>query len=297
MKTKITIGLATLIPLTLINSASAALVAGFDQRYVGSGFGATSAGTWDDAVGSADAVANIPASFTATTTPNGSDAVANSTAASFLNFTRANSLGGTTGMLTIQAVIRIDGTVDDRSGPFALAQTSGWGGLYMGAQTDGVNNIRAGNIGNSGNNTTVLRIDNGGSAVTTGTWGIYTLVVDGTQNTNPQLTASFALLSDLSNVFSLTTSSTALATGTNLGLGTGGVLFGGERGTTDANNTTGGWNGAIADLVVYDSALNSSQISANNAEFKTLYQVPEPSSALLIGLGALGLLMRRRRTA
>jgi hypothetical protein len=286
MKTKTTLGLATLVPLTLIHTASAAIIAGFDQRYAASDYGATTAGVWDDSAGSANATA--VGTFGTTTTANGSIAIVNTGAGEQMNFTGGASLGGSG--FTIQAVIRIDDNADRRQGPLGLDQSAGWGGLFMGARSNGNVETRAGTQ-TSGSNAGLLST-NTTPTITPGTWGILTMIAD--TSLGSPLTYSFDLLSDGSNVFTYTDAGNG-TTNAIAGIGTAGRLFGGETGSGEPD--TDAWLGAIADLVIYDTVLTSGQLAANKAEFTTLYQVPEPSSALLLGLGGLGLILRRRRNA
>ncbi|MGJ8641051.1 MAG: LamG-like jellyroll fold domain-containing protein [Opitutaceae bacterium] len=256
-----------LVPTFLI-PGFADLVPGFDQRYASGDY---IGGVWADSGGSADATASDVGAFIATTTPNGAAAIENFTDGAVMDFDRASALGSA-GSATVQTVIRIDASDDDRKGPFALDQANGWSGLYMGANADGSNSIRGGNVGDTGGAGTSLNTS-GGASVAAGTWGVYTLVIDGTQNSNPQLSATFQLLSDLSTVFSVDYTNGDDATAATLGLGTSGVLYGGERG--GGASATSGWEGAIADLVVYDSALNQVDLNANLLEFQSLYQEEE----------------------
>ena len=55
------------------------------------------------------------------------------------------------------------------------------------------------------------------------------------------------------------------------------------------------WSGSMANVLIYDRALTSSQVS----QLYSLQSVPEPSTYALFGLGAIGLLMvmRRKKTA
>lgn len=52
-------------------------------------------------------------------------------------------------------------------------------------------------------------------------------------------------------------------------------------------------NGYIAEVRIYDTAMTDAQIATVNAELTATY-IPEPSVALLGGLGLIGLLLRRR---
>ncbi|MGJ8638576.1 MAG: LamG-like jellyroll fold domain-containing protein [Opitutaceae bacterium] len=248
--------------------AAGDLVAGFDQRYIGATYGA---GSWPDSAGTANGTATNAEGFTLTTTPNGAAAVANATSGltngNVISFTRTSELGAA-GQLTIQSVIRIDDTTDDRSGPYALNQTSGWGGLYAGANADGGNALRGGNVGNTGTNGTTIN-GSGGAAVAAGTWGVYTVTIDSTVAT-PQMTATFTDLNTGVELFTNVVDSGSVGTGT-LGFSNDGVLFGGEQG--GGASATNGWGGAIADVVVYNSLLTPANLAANFGEFQELYGV------------------------
>ncbi|MGJ8641053.1 MAG: PEP-CTERM sorting domain-containing protein [Opitutaceae bacterium] len=282
-----------LVGVFAATAASAQLATGFDQRYVADDYTIGTA-TWTADTG-VDATTTAAADFVATLTPNGSAAVSNTNVGgdnSVFSFTRGSELGSA-GQLTVQSVIRIDTSGDNRSGPYALNQTSGWGGLYAGANVDGSNDSRGGNIGNTGTNTTVI---NGasGSAVTAGTWGVYTVTVDSTV-ASPQMTVTFTDLLTGIDLFTDTINNGTIGAGT-LGLSNDGVLFGGEQG--GGADATNGWGGAIADVVVYNSLLSGAAITSNISEFQDLYQVPEPSSyALLAGMFGLAAVMVRRRKA
>jgi hypothetical protein len=181
-----------------------------------------------------------------------------------MSFTRSSALS-TTGF-TIQAVIRLDtGNTDSRQGPFSLAD-GGWGGVYMGARPGATSKVRAGNIGSLGKNYQLEgEADN---SLSTNVWGIYTLTVDPMVTT--QMVARFDFLEDGSNGFIITDS--VVATNQTVGrIGTAGGLFSGERGALDQSAN---WQGAIADLVVYNRVLDNSEIAANQTAFQTIYQDP-----------------------
>jgi hypothetical protein len=276
--------------LLVAGAAQASLVTGASQRYAGSDYNFTS-GVWDDTgTQNADATTTTTAAFTSTTTASGATAVQNSTAGAVIDFARTAALGSTTGQATIQAVIRMDGNLEDRSGPIGISQDNGWSGLYMGANLDGSNAIRGGNVGNTGSGNDALNTSGGASV--TSDWGVYTLVVDASQNTGPQLTATFAYLTDLdTDVFTVTYSSANNSTAATIGLGLEGALFSGEYN----QEPTEGWNGAIADIVIYDSALSSTDLETNKTEFYNTYQIPEPATLGLIAAFGGGLLFVRRR--
>jgi hypothetical protein len=288
MKRTMMVGAAALL---VAGTANAALITGASQRYVAGDFNGT---TWTD-TGSQGADATASGTFNATTV-NGLSIVENSTFGSVMDFTRTAALGSTTGQATIQAVIRIDGNHSDpssRSGPIGIAQANGWSGLYMGANIDGANAIRGGNVGNTGTKNDALNTSFNGATIEAGTWGVYTLVVDASQNTGPQLTVTFADISDLeTDIWSHTYSSVNNNTATTLGLGLNGALFSGEYNQGPAE----GWLGAIADIVIYDSALSTADLATNAAEFNTLYgAIPEPATLGLIAAFGGGLLFVRRR--
>jgi len=248
--------------------AHADIVENFDQRYEGANY---NNGVWLDSVSSnQNATAVNESNFTIVNTPNGAQAVANtgSLDSAVMNFTRNSSLNGAG--FTIQAVIRLDddgssSTTDGgyRQGPFAIAESGGFSGIFMGAYANNTSSLRSGNVNGSSPNSML-----NGTATNTlsvGTWGIYTLVTE--TGENPQMTASFVRLDDLSNAFTIT--DTTNQTGNIISLSTSGRLFGGEMG--GALSATDNWVGAIADIIVYDSALDTSDINANLIELQNLY--------------------------
>jgi hypothetical protein len=266
--------------LMVAGAANAALVSGASQRYVGGDFDGT---TWTD-TGTQGANATANGTFNAITV-NGVAAVENTGAGVQMDFTRSTSLNGAG--FTIQTVIRIDdGNTDRRQGPVAMAD-GGWGGVFMGARTeaDGNINLRAGNQ-DSGSGS-VLAIDDTMTGVTGGTWGIYTLLVSGADN--PSMTATLTSI-DGTVLFSATDDN---GYSTDIGkINAAGGLFCGEYGQADADS----WLGAIADVVVYDSALSAVDLATNAAEFQTLYAaIPEPATMGLVGVVGAGLLFVRRR--
>ncbi|MDF7799064.1 hypothetical protein P4C99_06290 [Pontiellaceae bacterium B1224] len=245
------------------------IVEGYDQRYNAYDF---ADGVWTDSVSVAqNATAVNPFDFSVTNTPNGRPCVVNLGSngdGTAMNFTRTSPVA--TNGFTIQAVIRIDEDLaqDSRRGPYACDEATGWSGLYMGAQVAGTSQIRAGNLGNSGSGTYVLA----GSANNTldaGTWGIYTLVVNPASGDN-QMVATFDLLEDGSTAFTITgdVPSTTNWVG---GISASGRLFGGDMGG-GADAATDNWMGAIADLVVYNRPLDSTELETNEDAFLSLYQ-------------------------
>ena len=252
----IKIGLATSLFAAPIQ---AALTSGIDQRYQGDDFN-VGTGVWSDGVGGADATAD--GAFGTTTTPNGSTAVINSGAGTQMDFTGGLNLNVTG--FTIQAVIQIADNTDRRQGPFGLDQSAGWGGLYAGARSNGNVESRAGTQ-TAGSNAGLLSAS-GTPAVAAGTWGILTLALDTSSATSP-LSYSFDLLSDGSNVWSFTDVGNGTTDPTDA-IGTSGRLFGGETG--GAEGDTDDWQGAIADLIIYDSVLTAAELDANKAEFQSL---------------------------
>lgn len=273
--------------ISAITSANAAIVAGASQRYQANDYNGT---TWTN-TGAIGAAANATAvgTFTSISTPGGATAIANTGAGEQMNFSDGSSLNSTG--FTIQAVIQIQDNDDNRQSPLGFDQSASWGGIFMGARSNGNLQARAGTQ-TSGSNTGLLSTTSTPSpAIAAGTWGILTLAID-TSNLTTPFTYSFNLLSDGSSVFSFTDVGDGTANAT-AGIGTAGRLFGGETGV--AEPTTDAWLGAIADLVIYQSVLTPAQITENNAEFTNLYAVPEPSTYALAGLGLVGLASRRRR--
>jgi hypothetical protein len=278
MKKSIMMGAAALM---VAGAASAALVGGYDQRLQADDYN-TDTGEWADSV-SATQNATASGSFGTTTTPGGSTAVVNTGSGTSMSFTRDNAVAGQG--YTVQAVIRVDAIgTDNRQGPYALGD-GGWSGLYMGASAGGAVNIRGGNQGSGG--TDALRIENQTMDVSAGTWGVYTLIFDATATDT--ITATFDLLSDGSTAFSAVEQN-GLSTDVS-GILNNGLLFAGEVGQADAT----GWLGAIADVVVYNSALSTADLAQNKTEFYNVYQIPEPATLGLLGFVGVGLLFIRRR--
>lgn len=101
-------------------------------------------------------------------------------------------------------------------------------------------------------------------------------------------------LSILNGTTTLYVDGVAVSTSGALGTATTGALtqlyFG--RGADFNSPTARGWNGSIADAQLYDQALTSGELATLFANPGTV--VPEPATAVLGGLGLLGLLRRRR---
>ncbi|MGJ8653616.1 MAG: hypothetical protein ACSHX8_10120 [Opitutaceae bacterium] len=283
--------------MIVATSACAQLTPGFDQRYKATDYTIGST-TWTDSVGTADATTTNAKGFSATTTPNGTAAVANMTSGAvdgdIFTFTRTSELGSR-GQLTVQSVIRIDANLDDRSGPYALDQTKGWSGLFAGANANGSHSFRGGNVGNTNANDGGVLGGSGDAVVPAGTWGIFTVIVDASV-ASPQMTVSFADLATGNTLFSNTAESSEVGLRT-LGLSNKGVLFGGEQGHGAAD--TNGWGGAIADVIVYNTALSNRELAGNQYYFTSTYRsIPEARAcALLAGLVCFGALIIRRRYA
>jgi hypothetical protein len=69
----------------------------------------------------------------------------------------------------------------------------------------------------------------------------------------------------------------------------------------DGANTLRGWDGTIDDVRVYTSTLDDGgvaigQAALDGSQIHELFNIPEPSSMVLLGLGGLMLLRRRRAT-
>ena len=98
--------------------------------------------------------------------------------------------------------------------------------------------------------------------MTDGTWGVYTL----TSSPSAGLSASFVSGDGATTYLSFSDP----ATGTEIiNLGTAGALFGGEQ--NNARLDTDNWQGAIADVVVYNRVFSPAEITANTAAFNALY--------------------------
>ena len=271
---KITFITGSLMGALALASTSANVVPGYSQRYEAATLSGTTLANGEIFADSVDEGADGKAigSFDLTqTTPNGSQAITNTGEGKSIDFSRNIAI---LGAYTIQIVVRVDsGNVDGRQGPIGFAENAGYGGVFAGINADEYSNNRAvGSIVRGGN---LGGIDKPGmlEAKTTrtfesGTWGIYTIVVDPTADN--QLTATFDRLSDGSNIFTLTRS---LSGNTNdvTSIAITGRLFGGEMGASAADRTDE-FRGAIADIVIYDSALDTNDLETNKAAFISLFQ-------------------------
>ncbi len=131
--------------------------------------------------------------------------------------------------------------------------------------------------------------NNGGTALSNGTWYHVAIVYDGT-------TIDFDP-TDGTGVFAYINGTIVSSVGGNQNL-EGDVFNTSNTALQIGNSSTNnrGFNGKIDDVQVYNSALTASEIAAIYSSPGTV--IPEPSTAaLLLALGALGLIARRRRRA
>jgi len=254
------------------------LVAGFDQRYIGSTYNLAT-GALIDASGNGQTASAVGGNFSFTTTPNGATALQNNDAGGDtgerLQFTRNNVLGGSNGF-TIQAVFAGNETPggDGATGVIGLSETAGFSGLFLGGQPGSIE-VRGGNVDNQGNSQgSFLNDGNVNNSAANGQFAIYTVVVDPDASSGNVMTAT---ITDplTGNVLA----STAVGNpGTAIqGIGNIGALFAGEVGFPGgAFNSQDNFQGAIADVVVYNLALSPAAIAQNNEFFNEAYFGGEP---------------------
>lgn len=274
------------------------LVPRFDQRYIGADYDVAT-GTLPDASGNGQTAiaqtdtvgvnATPGGSFSFVTTPSGATALQNLDAflvdggvnvgdtGERLQFTRVDQLGGTNGF-TIQAVfagVSSSDTPDGSTGVFSLGENDGFSGVFLGGQPGSVE-IRGGNVDNQGNIPGAFLNDGAvPNAAFNGVFAIYTLVVDPTASAGNVLTATI-----VDPASEAVLASTALGDpGTAIeGIGNVGGLF---TGSVDGNafGDQDNFQGAIAEVVVYNYALSPGELDRNNAYFYGAY-FEEPSVLL-----------------
>ena len=129
-----------------------------------------------------------------------------------------------------------------------------------------------------------------------GEFAIYTLTVD------PQATNVFTatIVNPLTGQTLLSSTLQSNQGASIGGIGNVGALFAGEvgvpGGATNSFDAFDNFQGAIADLVVYNEALDADELAQNVNFFTTTFfvAVPEPSSVTLL-VGLLGAFCLRRR--
>lgn len=289
---------AALVAVSTPGAAMADLVAGYSQSYYDAAttYNGTT-GVWTNT--GSDTAANATAAntsyFSLTTTPNGQSALANSSQLTdaLLSFTRTAALGGNG--FTMMGVTRCDYSVSngDGKGPIAFGEADGYsgsGGASFTYTQEGKSMFATGGNSGSGRISTGSTWFNWGGDYGGG-WYAWSVTVDRTSTIHWQL-------------FDLATGGLAWekdggATSDNIvGIDESGVLFGKVDGT-------GGWKGAIADVLVYNSVLSSDDVDANVDYFVASYYttggdpgvrggggstIPEPGTVVLLATGLLGLL-------
>ena len=264
------------------------LVLDFDQRYLGADYDEAT-GTLPDASGNGQTAtaqtdtvgvnATPGGSFSFITTPSGATALQNidvlvdgenvGDTGERLEFTRVNQLGGINGF-TIQAVFAgagSSGIPDGSTGVFSLGGNGEFSGVFLGGQPGSVE-IRGGNVDNQGNTPGAFLNDDGvPNTAFNGVFAIYTMVVDPTASAGNVLTATI-----VDPAQEVVLASTALGDpGMSIeGIGNVGGLFTGE---VDGNafGAQDNFQGAIAEVVVYNYALSPEELDQNNTYFYETY--------------------------
>ena len=113
-----------------------------------------------------------------------------------------------------------------------------------------------------------------------GTWQLFTLSL-----------GSATLGDDVFTVTDGVTSDSFVAVTDNSGHDMTGLTVGGRTASPSASNR---FNGLIAEILVYDSNLSAGDIAAVESYLASKYLIPEPSTVVLLGIGMLGLVIRRR---
>lgn len=268
--------------------ASAAIVSGYLQRFDDPAANYSS-GVWTASAG-ANATAANSSYFSVITdaTPSGLSALSNSTddGSAKLSFTlpEAWSASG----FTIMGVAKLNAEQGNGRGPIGSPETASWSGARIGIGSTGANNLRveAGNTnpGDEGG-PTALRA-NGDSYVPVDEWFIFSETVTKNNGSNQAVaTLTIYALDDLSV---LGTATVSVASGDIQGISSSSNLF--------SSTNDGGWRAALADLVVYNSFLGSSDVTTNLSFFQDTYQtgggstIPEPGTVTLLAAALVGLL-------
>lgn len=124
-------------------------------------------------------------------------------------------------------------------------------------------------------------VSSGHASVLDGSWHMAAAIIEAGDTIN---TIQFYLDGDLVT----TTGNNAATTINTSGTGPGGALTPNEFFIGSSGNTTGHFTGSIDDVRIYNTALSKSELD-------TIFNaIPEPTAALLGGLGLLTLLRRRR---
>lgn len=126
-------------------------------------------------------------------------------------------------------------------------------------------------------------VSSGHASVLDGNWHMAATIIEAGDTIN---TIQFYLDGDLVT----TTGNNASTTINTSGTGPGGAFTPNEFFIGSSGNTTGHFTGSIDDVRIYNTALSKSELDTIRAAMA----VPEPSAALLGGVGLL-LLLRRRR--
>jgi len=312
MKMKLIFASLGLFCFSQMTTANADILPGFDQRLEATNFDATT-GVLTDSVSATQNATAVGGSFGLTTTPNGAPAIRNIDAlgdtGERLEFTRDTVLGGTSGF-TIQAVFSGNSVPggDTAGGIIGLNETAGFSGLFLGASPATDVELRAGNVNGVGNVAGAFlnqgTADNLANTAAVDQFAIYTLVVDPNAAAGQVVTASIDDPLSGANLLSVQFGDPdpALLPGGNSidGIGNIGGFFAGEVGTPNGQfNIQDNFNGALADVVIYNFALDEAQLAANTAYFTEGFfveaaEIPEPSSTLVLA-GLLGSVCLRRR--
>ena len=259
------------------------IVPGYDQRYVGADYDEATAtlpdrsGNGQTATAKTNTVgqdSTVGGTFGFRQTPRGIAALDNRDVFGHtgerLEFTRVNQLGGSGNGFTIQAVFAGDAPgADGASGVFGLSESAGFSGVFLGAQPGNIE-VRGGNVDNQGNTAGAFLNDgNVSNAAGSGEFAIYTLVVDPNASAGNVMTAT---ITDPSSGTVLASTALGDPGSAIQGIGNIGGLFVGEVGAiSDVFGDQDNFQGAIAEVVVYNSVLSPTQLAQNNNYFFEKY--------------------------
>lgn len=272
--------LAGTAALALASSAQAALVAHYNLDETTGSTVADSSGNGN--TGTVVAGAGSPPDLTATgiattsgmsTTDDGEGYVS---AANLYSGNDSRSVSAWFNATTIDSTqSRITSTGSGAAESFDITLESSDGGNSIGLRYGNGNMFWSGSA------------ENGGDDIATGVWNHVVVTYESTATVDGGFGAGLTVYL---NGVALTMDGGNPKNGTQELNTSGDFLIAGNGGL---GNNGGYLNGSIDDVQVYDAALSSSEVSFlfNNPTVA----VPEPSSAALLGLGGIALILRRRK--